>query len=325
LHGLRLENSKVTSRAAEQGSNDNLQHNQEGEKGRQKALTGSEILIERITFGLVAFHASIARMGPKKSNARAKGKGKATESAVPEIYQQMLAEALPSRSDISERPLKKRRTGPRESPLKGRLLRPVEQEEEFDEDIQFEDVLDVNPIRSSEKGESSHAPKPQQTAYKDSEDESEADDYDWEPIDFDVKPDIDEPSGDLELTLTKTSAQHSKVPVPRRRAVTKDERVMRLETHKMHLLCLISYLDRANDWCNDAELQRTLKVLLDKKTVKFLRPSGDLTQFGQSNSLKRGIELVNQVWMSKYKITARGMRRALWAEDEKDLQNVSDH
>jgi xeroderma pigmentosum group C-complementing protein len=79
-----------------------------------------------------------------------------------------------------------------------------------------------------------------------------------------------------------------------------------------------------NEWCNDAEVQRTLKPLLDKKTIKFLRPSGDLTQFGQTNSLKRGIETVNEMWRSKWMITARGIRRALWAEDDKDLQNVSD-
>lgn len=261
-------------------------------------------------------------MRPKKSTARAKGKGKATQSAIPDVYRQMLAEALPGQSDIPERPLKKRRTGPREAPVKASPSKLVEHEEE-DEDLQFEDVLDTNEAGSPENGESSMAPQIQQTAYRDSEDESEASDDDWEPIEFDLKPDADEPSGDLELTLTKKSIPQSKAPVQRRRVVTKDERVARLEIHKMHVLCLLSHLDMRNEWCNDAEVQRTLKPLLDKKTIKFLRPSSELTQFGQTNSLKRGIETVNEIWRTKWNITARGIRRALWAEDERDLQNVS--
>jgi xeroderma pigmentosum group C-complementing protein len=31
------------------------------------------------------------------------------------------------------------------------------------------------------------------------------------------------------------------------------------------------------------------------------------------------------MWRTKFSITARGMRRALWADDERDLQNASDN
>jgi xeroderma pigmentosum group C-complementing protein len=256
-------------------------------------------------------------MPPKTSTTRAKGKSKATERLVPDIYQQMLAEALPQQTDIAERPLKKRRIGPKEPSAKISSSKPIEPEEKEpeDDDLQFEDVFDVAQIETSTT---------QQTIYRDSEDESDVSgsDHDWEAIDFGAKLNAEEPSADLELTLTKKSVSQGKAPIQRRRAVTKDERVVRLQIHKMHVLCLLSHLDRKNNWCNDSEVQRTLKRLLDKKIIKFLTPSTDLTQFQRMNSLKRGLEDISLLWRKNYKVTARGMRRALWAENEKDLENV---
>jgi len=166
-------------------------------------------------------------------------------------------------------------------------------------------------------------PKTQQTTYRDSDEESEDDDLEWEGVNFEALPQNSEPSGDMELTLTANKTPQRPKISTRRRVVSKAERATRLEIHRMHILCFLSHLERRNDWCNDSEVQTSLRPLLDKKTMTFLRPKSDMSQFGRAESVKRGLEQAGIMWRKKYRVTARGVRRALWADDEKDLQNVS--
>jgi xeroderma pigmentosum group C-complementing protein len=265
-------------------------------------------------------------MAGKKAATRGKGKGKApsNRNAVPEVYQQMLAEALPTQSSIPERPLKRQRTGQRNAPLAaGGLSKssdPVDEDDE--EDAEFEDVLDARNQQDSEASAFEAPPKAQQTAYRDSDDESAESNHEWEGVDFDALPEDNEPSGDLELTLKpRTTPQRQKI-TPRRKVVSKAEKILRLEAHKMHVLCLLAHLDRRNEWCNDEEVRRSLKPLLDKKMLTFLKPRSDLSQFGRAESLKRGLDQVSVMWRTKFSVIARGLRRPLWADDEKDVQNV---
>lgn len=253
----------------------------------------------------------------KKGAGKGKGKGKAPvkRSAVPDVYQEMLAEALPSQADVPERPLKRRRTGPRDAPYGVASSSPRQaDEDDGDEELEFEDVL-AEPVKT------------QQTAYRDSDEESEDDEeVELAGVDFESLPRNGETSGggDLELTLTanKAEAQRPKIST-RRRVVSKAERVTRLEIHRMHILCLLSHVERRNDWCNDSDVQKSLRPLLDKKMMTFLSPKSDMSQFGRAESVKRGLEQAGIMWRKKYRVTARGVRKALWADDEKDLQNVS--
>jgi xeroderma pigmentosum group C-complementing protein len=251
----------------------------------------------------------------RKPTTRGKGKEKAPvkRSTVPDVYQEMLAEALPSQADVPERPLKKRRTGPRNAPAVASSSRQVVDEDE--DEFEFEDVL----------GQEDEPPKAQQTAYRDSDEESEDDDLEWDALDFEALPQDDGPSGDLELTLTAPKTPQRPKISTRRRVVSKAEMVTRLEIHRMHILCLLSHLERRNDWCNDSEAQTSLRPLLDKKVMTFLRPKSDMSQFGRAESLKRGLEQAGIMWRKKFRITNRGMRRALWADNESDLENVSVH
>jgi len=251
----------------------------------------------------------------RKSTTRGKGKGKAPvkRSPVPDVYQEMLAEALASQTDVPERPLKKRRTGPRNAPTAASSSRQVVDEDE--DELEFEDVL----------GQDDEPPKTQQTAYRDSDEESEDDELEWDGADLETLPQDDGPSGDLELTLAAPKTPQRPKISTRRRVVSKAERVTRLEIHRMHILCLLSHLERRNDWCNDSDVQTSLRPLLDKKVMTFLRPKSDMSQFGRAESLKRGLEQAAIMWRKKFKITARGMRRALWADSEADLENVSLH
>ena len=262
-------------------------------------------------------------MTGSKPTARAKEKGKGKASAIPDVYQDMLAEALPLPSEVSERPLKRRRVGRRDDVGPSSSSRKLDEEQTWDddeEDIDFEDVPGQdNSVLVDD--ESASPPEPQQTTYRSDVSDSESE-LDWDTIDFDAKPQ-EEPHGDLELTLKTRPPPIRKTATLRRRVVTKEEKVLRLQIHKMHLLCLLAYVDKRNDWCSDEAVMASLRPLLTKKMIKFLNPSEDLSQFGRTDSLKRGLDDVAKMWRAKYSITARGMRRALWAEDEKDLQNVS--
>jgi xeroderma pigmentosum group C-complementing protein len=240
-------------------------------------------------------------MAGKKAATRGKGKAKTSsgQNVVPEVYQQMLAEALPTQSNTPERPLKKRRTGLRNalSDAAGPAKSSDPDDEDDEEEAEFEDVLEARNQDGEEASKFEALSKAQQTAYRDSDSESGQSDPEWEGVDIDTLPQDNEPSGDLELTLKpRTTAQPQK-----------------------------AHLDRRNAWCNDEEVKRSLKPLLDKKMLTFLKPRSDLSQFGRTESLKRGLEQVSVMWRTKFNIMARGTRRALWADDEKDVQNVRNH
>jgi xeroderma pigmentosum group C-complementing protein len=257
-----------------------------------------------------------------KGNGKGKGKASSSRNTVPEVYQQMLAEALPTPSSALERPLKRRRTGRPNAPAVADPTAQSSATNNEDEEAEFEDVLRAPYQDDSEASEFETHSKAQQTVYRDSDDESDESDHEWEGVDFDTLPQDSEPSGDLELTLKPRATPQRQKITPRRRVVSKAEKVLRLEAHKMHVLCLLAHLERRNEWCNDGEVKKYLKPLLDKKILTFLKPRSDLSQFGQAESLKRGLEQVSVMWRTKFSITARGMRRALWADDEKDVQNV---
>ncbi|ESZ92525.1 nitrilase [Sclerotinia borealis F-4128] len=262
---------------------------------------------------------------PPKTRGRPKGKGKApSQNVVPDVYRDMLAEAIPDQLEVLERPLKRRRVGLRGAAVTGLeagMPKPsVAKSHDEDEDMEFEDV--ITAAKSLEGESSDEDSRLQQTAYRDSDEKSSGSDadieIDWDNINFNTKD--DEPPGDLELTLTRPVPQRQ-VTTPRRKALTQGDKLLRLETHKLHLLCLLSHVDRRNEWCNDSVVQDSLRPLLNKKMLSFLRPREDLSQFSQANSLKRGLEMAAVMWRTKFQITKRGMRRALWADDEEDIKN----
>ncbi|KAM0126703.1 hypothetical protein ACHAO1_009935 [Botrytis cinerea] len=266
---------------------------------------------------------------PPKTRGRPKGKGKAAaQNAVPDVYRDMLEEAIPSQLAVPERPLKRRRVGlrdavvtaPEAGPSKPSVAKSHDEGED-DEDVEFEDVLTAPASINGEDLEDDSS-GPQQTAYRDSDEETDESDVDieidWENINFDTKD--DDPPGDLELNLTR-QAPTRQAPTPRRKALTQGDKALRFETHKLHLLCLLSHVERRNGWCNDPVVQDSLRPLLNRKMMSFLRPRKDLSQFSQAESLKKGLDMVAVLWRTRFQITKRGLRRALWADNEDDIKN----
>ncbi|RDA90407.1 hypothetical protein CP533_1035 [Ophiocordyceps camponoti-saundersi (nom. inval.)] len=233
----------------------------------------------------------------------------------PDVYRQMLDDAgVTAQEGVeTERPLKRRR--PRSRQQNKSSSPPVEtaaaakddndvDDDDDDEDIEFQDVILPEPTA--------------QTMERDSDsDDGEEDRNNFTKM-------LDEPktpeATELELNLT-TPITPGKGPGERRRPITKEEKARRIDIHRTHLLCLLSHVARRNHWCNDAKVQDTLRPLLSGKTIGYLTPATHLPQFGQAESLKRGLQQAEDVWKTKFEVRERGLRRALWAEDPEQLEH----
>jgi xeroderma pigmentosum group C-complementing protein len=188
---------------------------------------------------------------------------------------------------------------------------PVTSEASDDDDVQFEDVT---------------IPKPTvQTMERDSDDEDD-EDIDFEDVAIEsVVPSgagASEGSKPLNLDLSAHMASMAPRRADRRKAISKKERERRVEVHKIHLVCLLAHVELRNRWCNDPKVQDALRPLLPQKTVAALIPRASLNQFGRSESLRKGLQEARDLFKMKFTVTERGIRRALWAEDEEQLKNV---
>ena len=188
-----------------------------------------------------------------------------------------------------------------------------------DDDIEFEDVTIPPPAARV------------QTTEIESDDEDEEDEIQFEDVDvsptFDVSKVAPEPSEiRLELNLSKHVQETvtQRRTMERRRIINREERTHRVEVHKVHILCLLSHVAQRNRWCNNGQVKKILRQggLLTDKMVRYLNPGLNLSQFGRSESLKNGIKMVMDMFHAKFRITERGMRRALWAEEPAYLDSV---
>ena len=275
-------------------------------------------------------------MAGRKRAAASRRNDAPAERTGGQIYLDMLDEAginTPS-NDSSERPLKRRRPGSRREEKKpaeapqaegssSRLMhqgKPVSSvngdEDDEDEDVEFEDVaLPQATVQTME--------------LESDDDEDDDEDIQFEDIDFTAPlnaPDStsQEPKSlELNLTAQKSSTEQAQKSIQRRKPISREDKQRRIEIHKAHVLCLLSHTARRNHWCNDAKVHEYLEPHLTDKMISYLNPGTNLSQFGRTESLKNGLKQVNAMWKTKFEITERGIRRALWAEEPEHLKDVS--
>ncbi|KAI9800906.1 MAG: hypothetical protein M1833_003043 [Piccolia ochrophora] len=237
----------------------------------------------------------------------------------PDVYNDMLLEAAsasPTHFGEEGRPLKRRRTrkSPKEPPPQRRIHTSDKSKHESSDGSTsegFEDVI------SHER---------QQTTWDDSH-SSDGSDVGWEEIDLDQEQSEgqsksdEETAGDLDLVLDQGVSGRKASVTTKRKGPTREERKQRLEIHKMHILCLLAHVETRNNWCNDVETQAVLKPLLPNRTISYLNPNMHSSQFQRSRSFMDGLAQANELWKEKWKITARGLKRCLWAEDSETLKS----
>ena len=227
------------------------------------------------------------------------------EDDIPEIFQEMLAEAAASSS--AERPPQPYigRWKVSEEPEKesSASAPPLTPEQAPNEPPQLQDL-------------------PQQTVYNDSED-SQDDDVEFEDVDLDAAQDFGEKPEQRSLQLDLS------VPVPtsrrtlRRKTASSAERRLRLDVHKAHLLLLLGALQHRNQWCESEQVQAILKPLVSRKTISLIHVDDAKPQAERSRSFLRGIEEICNLWHGLWTTTERGMKRAQWRDDI-DLQQEVD-
>ncbi|KAF3936901.1 hypothetical protein ABW19_dt0206412 [Dactylella cylindrospora] len=139
-------------------------------------------------------------------------------------------------------------------------------------------------------------------------DDEEDDDADWETVDLSkISPKLvrnDEPIV-FEISSSKAPAKAKKSG---RMGPTPAERKIRLEVHKMHLLCLLAHVHLRSTYCNDGEVQDALLPILEKRVIAELNDSS----FQQTKIFKQGLSNAAAAFKRKFKVTRPGMRKALW-------------
>lgn len=249
---------------------------------------------------------------------------------VPEVVRDLLSEVTAEPStrsqDTSERePKRRKRPGerppPRSPPKSAPKLIPKsaskdddDDDDDDDQDVEFEDVP---------------APVIQTITREEDEDDDDDDDIEFEDVEIATSgPSSAVPAGanvkelSLNLTVQKEAMTSRRAVERRRKAIGREEKERRANIHKVHVLCLLSHVERRNWWCNNTKVQAILKPLLTAKTIGLLNPRPSLNQFGKTESLKTGIKEASDAFRAKFRITERGLRRALWPEDEEQLKDV---
>jgi xeroderma pigmentosum group C-complementing protein len=245
--------------------------------------------------------------GASSSRGRARrkpGPGSADDDDIPEVYLEMLAEAdarAANHQPDVDRPVKRRKVGERST-----------QPRADDEKAQSDSTKDEHPRHI-------------QTVYDlDASDDS---DLEWEeveiqqsagPLESIDEQGIDEP---LHITLDKPTDKPRHI-ISRRKPVSGAEKKLRLDIHKMHILCLLGHVHIRNLWCNDDEVQQFLKrALLTKQIISFLNPKETMSQFARSTTFIDGLKQASEAFSRNFKTTSPGLRRPHWAEDPVDLKN----
>lgn len=237
-------------------------------------------------------------------------RGKDEDFDIPEVYREMLAEAdardgVPEQpqGDDTTRPLKRRRVGERAAAA------PNGEAQE-----------DAAPVPSEHD---SSTARQVQTAYdldaSDDVSDDESEDMEWEEVVIHQPgatstqiADSDEP---LQITLDQ-SENKPRATTKRRKPVSGAEKRLRLDIHKVHVLCLLQHVYIRNLWCNDDETQRFLKKkILNRQMIGFLNPRETLTQFNRSTTFIDGLKQASEAFARQFKVTAPGMRRPHWVED----------
>lgn len=156
--------------------------------------------------------------------------------------------------------------------------------------------------------------------------ESESDDDDeFEDVDINAQPyksaapeasEDEEDDAHMDLNLTTAADTTPKATLRKKaRIFSKQERQFHLFAHKMHFLCLLRSVKTRNNWCNDAGVQKTLLPLLSAKDRQWFKTQPEWTQFRRTESIKKGLDIANRIFLANFTISARGMRRAYWDDE----------
>ncbi|EME89039.1 uncharacterized protein MYCFIDRAFT_193055 [Pseudocercospora fijiensis CIRAD86] len=229
-----------------------------------------------------------------------------TDDDVADVYTSMVAEAEAAEAASEHRPLKRRRVAPNP-----RLERPA------DVEVQSADVVTPSsPVSATPLAPVTQEPARLQTVQDSSE--SEGSDLEFEDVDVDRVGNVSDGSvdgiEDLSIAVEPESSTR-KSALPRRKPGTAVEKAHRLLVHKLHLLCLLGHCMYVNGRCNNAAAQRHVRSVLSSKTVSYLNPKQNDTQFQRNRSFMDGLEQAVNNFNAEYRVTGSGLMKPHWNID----------
>lgn len=262
-------------------------------------------------------------VAPRRSTRTRKNATASTDDATPDVYGDMVAEAVAAEPlEIASRPLKRRKVS-REpvTPVKpaGRRQAPPSSGSEPAKSTPAQHTDDHSDIDAPTSS------KPLQTAEYSSE--SEESDFAFEDVDLGQTAtespapanDTDDEDEIKDVTISVAPSSASKKPaVNRRKPATALEKAFRLRVHKIHFLTLLGHCMYANSRCNNSTVQKIMRRLVDKRMRSYLNPKTNDTQFQRNRSFMDGLDQVKAALKAEFRITTSGMSRPRWPVDGGD-------
>ena len=245
---------------------------------------------------------------PKRRSTRRKA---VDDEDIPQVYRDMLAEAVVSEAAHTSPPKKRRKVDTTAS-------EDVVSSPQRRQSTPLAEPAEDAPLPIELKRDDS---KLQQLMLDDfsassEEDEVEFEDVEFEDVEFE-RPELeaqdDEPveQRSLQIDLSKLPQTPARA-LQRRKIATPAERALRLSVHKAHLLLLMVSISIRNRWCEDASVQAILKPLVSKKLIKQLHLDESEPQWKRSIAFNDSVKEICTMWRTTFQITERGLRRALW-------------
>ncbi|KAJ8108652.1 hypothetical protein OPT61_g8026 [Boeremia exigua] len=261
------------------------------------------------------------------------------QDGLPDAVREMLHEdrvAKRSADDQDDKPLKKRRTAHAQKSSSPAPQPQVVQRGSKPEPATVRPVKPTPPklppsLLPYEPPPRNAQPSRVLQTVEDSDESEDDSDMEWEDALGDAgdseegEPNATPAIGDVSITIggNKSEEVSTKKKV-RRRAITAVDRKIRLDIHKMHVLCLLYHVHRRNAWCNDARVQSALRKLVEPKTLMNLVPNPDLTQYSASKRFVDALNDLKTMWAKRFKATAQGMSKPKWLEPGAEVRPFSD-
>jgi xeroderma pigmentosum group C-complementing protein len=252
-------------------------------------------------------HSAMSKRKASTSTRNGAGSSRTRRDAVPQVFREMLQDEVAA--DIpAPRITKRRKIG-----SKALTADSSANVESFETTIGSKDEVKIEDDPPSQL--------PVQTVF-DSSDDSEDENFEWEDVNI-TKPSLEEPLADevdkTPETLSIIVGAENKPSTPSRRKARKPltlaEKKMHLDIHKVHILCLLYHCLIRNHWCNDTELQLSLRRMMriEAKLVSRLHPDPSAGQFQRSRVFKEALQELTTDWRNCYSITSQGVQRPHWS------------
>lgn len=264
-------------------------------------------------------HDSAAAAAPRRSTRSRKAAAPDGRDTAPDVYGDMVAEAVAADPvDTESRPLKRRKVS------KG----PITPDRIAHSEPASASVKSLATVSSPIQGragfyESDITPAKRQQQTVEYSSSSEESDFGFEDVDLGPKdtsspaPAQEDEYEDIVDVAASVAPPDSaqKARVHRRKPATASEKAFRLRVHKVHFLTLLGHCMYANSRCNSAAVQRLTGKLVDKRMKSYLNPKINDTQFQRNRSFMDGLEQAKTAFKAEFRITSSGMARPRWASD----------